>query len=63
MTFPRVLLAVLLAFLAPASFAIEFNNVVSLGDSLLDDPLQTRSPLVSEQIARDCVSAEDRPAG
>lgn len=51
MTFPRALLASLLVFLAPASFAIEFNNVVSLGDSLLDDPLQTRSPLVSEQIA------------
>lgn len=51
MTFPRALLALLLIGLAPAATAMEFNNVVSLGDSLFDDPLQTRSPLASEQIA------------
>jgi hypothetical protein len=33
------------------SEAAEFNNVVSLGDSLLDDVLGLRSPLVSEHLA------------
>ncbi len=31
--------------------AVTFNHVVSLGDSLLDDPLNRRSPLVSEHLA------------
>lgn len=33
------------------SFAVEFGNVTSLGDSLLDDILGLRSPLVSEHLA------------
>lgn len=43
--------ALALLFITSSVQAVEFNNVVSLGDSLLDDLLGFRSPLVSEQLA------------
>lgn len=47
----RVIFALTLSMFFTAAQAVSFNRVVSLGDSLLDDPAGGRSPLVSEQIA------------
>ncbi|MEM9532863.1 MAG: GDSL-type esterase/lipase family protein [Pseudomonadota bacterium] len=51
MKMPNLLLVILLGCVCGAAQAVSFNRVVSLGDSLLDDPAGTRSPLVSDQIA------------
>ena len=41
----------LVAFLCSAARAVTFNNVISLGDSLLDDPGHVRSPVAAEHVA------------
>ncbi len=48
----RGCLGLVLAFLSVSVQAVSFDRIVSLGDSLLDDPEGLRSPLVSEQLAQ-----------
>ncbi len=49
--FIRYSLALLLLVVSVSAQAVSFNRIVSLGDSLLDDPGGSRSPLVSDQLA------------
>lgn len=42
----------LLLLLGNVSWAVTFNNVVTLGDSLLDDPDGGRSPVAAEHVAQ-----------
>ncbi|MFK7957582.1 MAG: GDSL-type esterase/lipase family protein [Lysobacterales bacterium] len=47
----RCCLALVFLLLSVSAQAVSFNRIVSLGDSLLDDPVGARSPLVSDQLA------------
>ena len=47
----RFMFVLLLTVCCGSAEAVTFNNVVSLGDSLLDDPDGVRSPVVAEHVA------------
>jgi len=50
--FQSIAVSSLLAVLTSTTLATPFQNIVTLGDSLLDDPEGTRSPVAAEHLAR-----------